>query len=101
MAEIAARVTTAPALRAQARNCRAAALFMPAAYGFLPGLLFLTALLQLINPQAQTLEKLTAAALLLTACGCYAYISHLAMKLLRQAAELDRQSRQKSRTARS
>ena len=99
MAEVAARVTTAPTLRAQARTCRAAALFSLAAYGLLPSLLFLTALLQLVNPKAETLEKLIAIALLLTSLGCYAYISSLAMKLLRQAADLDRQSRKAARPA--
>ena len=99
MAEVAARVTTAQELRSQARLSRAAALFSLAAYGLLPSLLFLTALLQLVNPEAATLEKLAAAALLLTACGCYAYISHLAMKLLRQAAALESQSRKAARPA--
>lgn len=99
MAEIAARVTTAATLRDKARTCRAAAIFSLAAYGLLPNLLFLTALLQLVNPEAETLEKLAAAALLLVSLGCYAYISSLAKKLLDQAADLDRQSRKAARPA--
>ena len=93
MPAAAARIKRARNRRDQARTCRAAAIFSLAAYGLLPVLLFLTALLQLFNPAAAIPEKLTAAALLLTALDCYAYISRLAVKLLNQAKDLDRQSR--------
>ena len=65
----------------------------------LPIPLFLTDLLQLVNPEAANPEKLIAAAWLLTALGCYAYISRLAVKLLNQAKDLDRQSRTHRRPA--
>ena len=69
------------------RALRALGLFLLAAYGLIPSLLFLTALRTLLGPEANSSEKAAAALMLLVSLAAYGYVARQAAKLFRQARQ--------------